>query len=215
MKKRSITPEFFFNLILSFAFFSFILYYFFHNSMFVIKDVDRWKDAEGSGYRSIDSVLKQRVFELEKNYNEEFYDRMEKVECYGMLNRRLGKRILDDAEADRSVIRGGKNMLYYAIPRPVNTEEFVASFVRLNDFLKKRGVFFAYVQAPYKHMENSTTFPSGVIDHGNKIADEFCVSLEREGVSVLDLNDVFVKEGWKEEDVFFQNGYALEDPFCI
>lgn len=214
--KQCNRSERFLNFVLAVSFVCLISFYFVKNSVWLpFHDEFPVVVLQNSSYKEIDGKLKRWITSVERGYEETFYTRMEKVEDYGRWNQRLGKKILDDADPDRSVIRGEGDMLYYAIPKPVDTKEFTASFFRLDRFLKERRIYFAYVQAPYKHLKNSTAFPKGVIDYGNRIADEFSDSLKKEGIDVLDLNFVFEREGKKEEQVFFKTDTHWKIPFAF
>lgn len=204
--KRKKWMEVMFNTVLSATFVAFVIYHLLHNQIdvFGIEAVELPNILETRNYKEADALMKGYVFEMEDHYNTNLFQRMEKVREYGRLSAKTGKKVLDDAQAERSVIRGSKGMLYYAISTPVDTRPYLLSFRRLHDFLDKKGIYFAYVQAPYKHMKNSTTFPKGVVDYGNEIATEFAQGLKREGIPVLDLNENFVTEGGREEELFFK-----------
>lgn len=205
MKRKKIVEKVF-NTMLGAGFVAFVIYCLLQNGfdVFTSEAAELPNLSQAQNYKEADARMKGYVFELEEDYNTNLFQRMEKVREYGRLSAKTGKKVLDDVQAQRSVIRGDKGLLYYAISTPVDTTPYLLSFQRLHDFLDKKGIYFAYVQAPYKHMKNSSTFPKGVVDYGNEIATEFAQGLKREGIPVLDLNEVFASEGRREEDLFFK-----------
>lgn len=204
--------------IFSMCFVVFLLYYLFHNGVFFPSEFAEKVQGvlkQDTTVRSKNVELKSAIAEQEQWYNNHFYQRMNLVEEYGRLQLVMKRRIMDDADRDRTVIKGKQKMLYYVIPRPVEVQEYVNAFSDLSKFAEQQGVFFAYVQAPYKHLRNSEVFPKQVGDYGVVLAEEFPEELRKQNIPVLDLNAVAVQEGKKEEEQFFKTDTHWTIPFSF
>lgn len=199
------------NTLVTIVFFCFLGYYFVQNKFYMPnRFLEAYRDSflMNQSFFENDSRLKQAIAKEEQRYNEDFFDREKFLFQYGTIQKKLHRHVVDDAIRERTVFVGKKKMLYYSIDRPVEIESFVDSFAQLNTFLQSKEIPFIYVQCPYKHLKNSTVFPSGVVDYGNQIADEFVNGLKQKQISVLDLNTLAVQGNTdfvlKEEDDFFK-----------
>ncbi|MDO4754491.1 MAG: hypothetical protein Q4A41_05745, partial [Bacillota bacterium] len=195
--------ELIFNSVLAVSFLVFIVYYFYQNAFLFPRGYGFGGAIELKGYRECDDGLKAVFRKVEDDFNRNFHRRLDHIPLYGSLNRMLGRTVLDDAVADRSIVKGAEGVLYYAMPKYVDTAPFVSAFVRLRGFLEEREIPFVYLQAPNKHMKNSCCFPKGVMDYSNEVSTDFINRLAEQSVPTLDMDRVFADSEMDERGVFY------------
>lgn len=190
-----------------FAFFTvFLLYFGIMTKINIAKsDIEPRKyDTVSMSVFEKDRVLKQKIKDDDYEFSSYFYKKTEFAENYGMLQRLLGKHIVDDPVSCRRVYRGENEVLYYTVPvRNVN-EKAVKNVAKLKKTLDKEGIPMLFLIAPNKHTINSVNFPQGVLDYNTTNLDDLSNRLKESGVDVIDLNQEFFKDGLDENTSFYK-----------
>lgn len=193
MKNRKLNFIFIRNLFLSGAFI-YIIFFFWSKNGFFMPDF----------LSNLKVLNKETVSKAEKSYNENFYDKMAYIEKYSLIQHNLHKTVLDDAVDDRSVIFGKNDILYYAVPKRSDTAMMSQSIADFGRFAEKSGSAFLYVQAPVKNLPGNTNFPKGIIDYSYINSHDMNEKLSVLNIKTLNLSDAAVKQGMKDENMFFK-----------
>lgn len=202
-KKRMIRFELAFNSILAFLMLAFIIFHFYKNSFILPSGYGFFEVMKSESYADFDRRMKMKLKKVEKDYNESFYHRMDYINAYGYINQLSGRTILDDAVAERSIVRSSEGILYYMMQKRPDTADFVVAFLRLHTFLEQKNIPFVYVQAPNKHMVHSTSFPAGVMDYCNQVSQFFINQLKQNGIRNLNLDEVHERNCKNEKELFY------------
>lgn len=161
-------------------------------------------DTKNMSIFSKDSVLKEKYSYDEKQFNENFYQKLFFVEKYGKLQKILGKKLVDDTVDFRRVYKGEDDMLYYIIPNKNINENAVKNISYLKTELEKDKIPMIFVMPPNKHSINSNNFPYGVLDYATTNANDMYQKLAENGVNTINLNDEYFKDKLEDNKSFYK-----------
>lgn len=149
------------------------------------------KDTEISFYG-----FSQLSGEFEDTLQENFYQKNDFINLNGLTTRVLGINTLNE----RHKLANG----YLArTENEVDTSDYSASVIELDEFLSDRGIEFLYVLAPSKEAFYGTEFLPGYSSSAWKNIDSMISALDSAGVNTLDMDAWFEENGWSTEDVYF------------
>lgn len=149
------------------------------------------KDTEISFYG-----FSQLSGEFEDTLQENFYQKNDFINLNGLTTRVLGINTLNE----RYKLANG----YLArTENEVDTSDYSASVIELDEFLSDRGIEFLYVLAPSKEAFYGTEFLPGYSSSAWKNIDSMISALDSAGVNTLDMDAWFEENGWSTEDVYF------------
>lgn len=181
----------------------FTLLFYFLSTFFSMKynnvDFFRFKNVY-KAYNSSDYILN-----LEKDFNENFHNRLNLIENYGGLKKLLGKKFVDDPLVERYVYKGKNGFLYYVEPNKIDTKKIAKKISAFQDKLITEHTTFVTCLAPNKHAIASENFPYGVLDYTTHNTSDLEKNLNELGVSSLNLSTIFYKEELDENTSFFAN----------
>ena len=134
------------------------------------------------------------------------------IELYGGAQKLLGRRVMEDADPQYTVVRLENGLLTFSDPDGEETDLTVRA-EELTEFAqrvkKEYRTPLLYVQAPSKL--SVSTLPEGLADYTEAEADQFLALLEEAGVETLDLRPAFREAAEKDPDkaaeLFFQTDH--------
>lgn len=134
------------------------------------------------------------------------------IELYGTSQKLMGRRMVEDADPQYTVIRLESGQLTFSDPDG-EQEDMTTRAQELTEFVrrvkKEYKTPILYVQAPSKLSVSS--LPEGLTDYTEAEADQFLELLEEAKVDVLDLRPAFREAAEKDpdgaEDLFFQTDH--------
>lgn len=135
------------------------------------------------------------------------------IESYGLAQRLLGRRVVEDTERQYTVARLSNGALTFADPAAAYTDYpdpagYASALADLRDRLDETlSIPLLYVQAPQKASSYaSSSLPAGLSDFGDTRADALLAALAEEEVDTLDLRPVFAESGQYDE-LFFRTDH--------
>ena len=161
-------------------------------------------EMKGKGIFEKDAILKQKIAANDDIYNSYFFQKIGFIENYGLLQKVLGKEIVDDKLNYRRVYKGANDTLYYTVPVKNINEKAVENISNLKHKLDLQQIPMFFVLAPNKHTINSANFPQGVLDYNTTNLDDLSKRLTEKGIDVLDLNQEFFKDKKDENTSFYK-----------
>lgn len=148
---------------------------------------------------------------LEKGWNDGVFLRSQIIDIYGGIQRCLGKRIVNDADPNKTVMLGSDgNLYFYGNVTGIDNEEAMNSNIKklseFKRFCKDRGVNFLFVIAPDKYNSDQVSLPLSVKDY-MEITREFTTCLVQEEVCCLNLQELLKKESRSYTNAFFRTDH--------
>jgi hypothetical protein len=128
------------------------------------------------------------------------------IEGYGLTQRLLGRRVMEDVNPTYTVVRLSDGSLVFADPDALyqSPARYATRLAIFRDTLaEKKEIPLLYVQAPQKyHPDAGVTLPDGFANHANLQADTFLQRLEKLDVDTLDLRSALLETG-RYSSLFF------------
>ena len=114
------------------------------------------------------------------------------IQLYGGIQRLMGRRVVEDVEADYTVIKLDNGDLAFEnlYGGPTDTRPHAQAVADFKGQLSEKGIPLLYVQAPQKVSQSGDELPEGVSDYGHENADLLLSTLAELGVDTLDLRPV-------------------------
>lgn len=132
------------------------------------------------------------------------------IQSYGLVQRLLGRRVVEDAESQYTVARLSDGALTFVDPNAAYSDpsQRAQALVGFRDRLTEAlDIPLLYVQAPQKaSVYSSATLPSGLYDYGDDHANALLAALREADVDTLDLRPVFAETG-RYGDLFFRTDH--------
>lgn len=132
------------------------------------------------------------------------------IESYGLVQRLMGRRVMEDAEAQYTVARLSDGSLTFADPDAVYSAptQRAQALIEFRDRLTETlDIPLLYVQAPQKaSVYSDATLPSGLYDYGDDHADALLTALNEANIDTLDLRPVFADTG-RYGELFFRTDH--------
>lgn len=125
------------------------------------------------------------------------------IQLYGGIQRLAGRRVMEDTDSSRDVVKLSDGTLTFINDSPGDPEKEHASFSRLFRELSERNIPFLYVQAPNKLAPDDDRLPAGVADRSNEYADDLLAMLQTLGIDTLDLRKTFLEANGDWDSYFF------------
>lgn len=132
------------------------------------------------------------------------------IESYGLMQKLLGRRIVEDVESQYAVAQLSNGALTFADPDadysdPAHRAEALAEF--RERLTKKLNIPLLYVQAPQKaSVYADATLPDGLSDFGDCYADDLLTALDGYDIDTLDLRPAFAETG-RYDELFFRTDH--------
>lgn len=148
---------------------------------------------------------------FEKGWNDGIFLRSQIVDLYGGVQRCMGKKIVNDADPQKTVLLGSDGNLYFAgnVTGTDNEEAMQRNVEKLSDFNKfciDRAVNFLFAIAPDKYCSDQVSLPLPVKDYIETTC-EFSSLLTKEGVSYLNLQELLIEESGSYSKAFFRTDH--------
>ena len=167
-----------------------------------------WDNKEKTKYEKIAELTEKS----ETILNDNIYMKSTYVDIYGLVQRVIQKRYIEDSnDRTRDVIKLKNNMLTF-IQKKEDMETRANNISNLNQILKEENIPFIYVQAPYK-VKSNEDLPIGVIDYANENADVLLENLKKDGVKVVDLREYFADIKTEKEYFITDHHWKVEIAF--
>ena len=114
------------------------------------------------------------------------------IQLYGGIQRLMGRRVVEDVEADYTVVKLDNGDLAFEnlYGGPTDTRPHAQAVADFKGQLSEKGIPLLYVQAPQKVSQSGDELPEGVSDYGHENADLLLSTLAELGVDTLDLRPV-------------------------
>jgi hypothetical protein len=144
------------------------------------------KDIIDAEYRNAFSFRGPRLV------NKGFY-----VNFNGLIANILGKRLVNN------VVKLNNGYLDGIIQKE-DFSMYVGSVKKLKSFLDEKGIYYLYVQAPYKICKYDPQLPVGIENYSNENADNFLNLLENIGIDILDLREELYKDSLNHYSAFYK-----------
>ena len=132
------------------------------------------------------------------------------IETYGLVQKTLGRRVMDDVQPHYTVTRLSDGSLSFLDPDSsyIDTSGYAQSTARFRDALEAEyGIPFLFVQVPQKaSVYGEGTLAHGLYDYGDSHADTFLRTLQREDVDYLDLRPILAGTG-RYSELFFRTDH--------
>ena len=114
------------------------------------------------------------------------------IQLYGGIQRLMGRRVVEDVEADYTVVKLDNGDLAFEnlYGSPTDTRPHAQAVADFKGQLSEKGIPLLYVQAPQKVSQSGDELPEGVSDYGHENADLLLSTLAELGVDTLDLRPV-------------------------
>lgn len=191
-------------------FFLIIILFFFFGFIFNARTMGRailvgYKDYIKKDSNVMDYV-KAEITSVESGVNESVLGKYKLINFNGAFQKLLGKKVINDAEATRTVVKLNNEHLTFIYPE-IDTKPFSENVIKLDSYLKQRGSSVLYVQAPFKISKYDNELPEGVEDYTNYNADKFLDDLKDNGVSCLDLREEIKNDGLDHYSLFFKTDH--------
>ena len=148
--------------------------------------------------------MKKAISDVDNILNENVYNKMKFIEFNGLVQRSMNKKVVEDVESWRTVIKDKNNYLHFNLTsNPIDLTKQTESIIKLRDFNKKNNIDFMYVQSPFKVTGEVGQLPIGVDDYSNQVADNFLKNLRENNINTLDLREEMKKDNIDYKDAFF------------
>ena len=123
------------------------------------------------------------------------------IQLYGGIQRLMGRRVVEDVEADYTVVKLDNGDLAFEnlYGGPTDTRPHAQAAADFKDQLAEKDIPLLYVQAPQKVSQSGDELPEGVTDYGHDNTDRLLASLDELDVDTLDLRPV-LEEAAQEPD---------------
>lgn len=145
------------------------------------------------------------IASLERIVNNDAFQKDQFVELYGLTQKTLDKKVIDDAGYGK-LYRTSFDQITYSVKKE-NVNRELRSMKELKQGLDEIGIPLLYIQAPFKLTEDLQQLPVNVKDYANDNADRFLEGLDKEGIDYLDLRKVFEDNGMTQNEIFFNTDH--------
>lgn len=131
------------------------------------------------------------------------------IQLYGGIQRLMGRRVVEDVEADYTVVKLDNGDLAFEnlYGGPTDTRPHAQAAADFKDQLAEKDIPLLYVQAPQKLQPGDDRLPEGVADYGDDYADQILSVLEEQAVPTLDLRESFAATGRDWSSFFFRTDH--------
>ena len=150
-------------------------------------------------------LLKGTISEFEGQYTNHLYGKSYFVECFGLFNKVLNKKIILDNEDRYTVYKMNNGMLsqnYIGY----DTTSFSQNYVLFSEKMDSLGIPLLYVQAPFKVDKYDNELPYGVGDETNLLADSFLQGIS-DKCKTLDLREEIHNQGLNYSSLFYSTDH--------
>lgn len=153
-----------------------------------------WNQEEVNYYEKISQITNKS----ESILNEAIYNKTNYINTYGLVQRILQKKYIEDNnDKSREIYKTKDGMLTF-IQKEEKMKERASSILDFQESLKEEKIPVIYVQAPYK-IKKENDLPIGVTDYANKNADKLLEYLNNEKIDTIDLRKNFEEMSVQEE----------------
>ncbi len=145
-----------------------------------------------SGEKTVSENIKSIENSVEGLINENVGFRTSYIQANGLVQKLMGKRVVDDVDPDSSVIKLDNGYISFLAKELSNEtlRDRADKISALNSFTDEKGIDFLYIQAPYKIAQDDQKLPAGLKDYAVSNAQSLCSMLGEENVNVLNLIDI-------------------------
>ncbi len=133
------------------------------------------------------------------------YRRTDFNELFGLVQKSLGKKILQDPEY-KQIYKTTDNQIIFSV-KEKNVEPAIKSIIALKRELDELGIPLLYVQAPFKVSKEEQTLPLNIKDYADINADQFLLGLKKNHISYLDLRPLLRNGGKTQKELFFDTDH--------
>lgn len=109
------------------------------------------------------------------------------INVNGLFARLTGRTVYNEV----SILNNG--MLLYDVVEDLDMKPLANGVSDFDEFLSENDIPFLFIQAPIKTDLGNTLVPYGVVNNGNKDADELLGELNKNGVETMDLRPILVQ----------------------
>lgn len=100
---------------------------------------------------------------------------------------------------------------YLLSPMPYTSDEvlreYADSTIKLNSYLREKGIYLCYVSAPYTLSKYDSQLPYGIEDYGNDNIDRFLEMLTEAGVDIIDIRQTMYEDGINQYDMMYKTDH--------
>lgn len=164
--------------------------------------------------KSASSQQLERFYGLDDTVEQALTDTLDHdrlfIEGYGLTQRLLGRRVMEDVDPQHTVVRLGDGSLIFADPdglyqKPAWQAQALIDF--RDKLAETQGIPLLYVQAPQKYFAQAgASLPDGLADQLNPQADSLLQMLEADNVDTLDLRLALAGTG-RYSSLFFSTDH--------
>ena len=116
------------------------------------------------------------------------------IDIYGLSQRLLNKRVIEDAADGKRVIKLKNGQLSFIYPK-IETNEWAEKIINVQEYCNKKGIYMLYVDAPWK-INQKEDLPFYLKDYVNEVEDSFISSLKKEYVNYIRIKDYIKKDNY-------------------
>lgn len=149
-----------------------------------------------SGEKTVSENIKGIESSIEGLINENVGFRTSYIQANGLVQKLMGKRVVNDIDPESSVIKLDNGYISFLAKELSNEalQDRADKISALNSFAHDNGIDFLYIQAPYKIAQDDQKLPAGLKDYSVSNAQALCSMLGEENVNVLNLIEIVRKQ---------------------
>ena len=141
-----------------------------------------------------------------EKYANEIFLKEQYINLHTLTQMALDKRVIEDAGETVARLDNG----YLTWVRPVPSDSTMVTYAEnikgLQSYLRRRGIDFLYIQAPFKTSKYDPQLPPGIVDDVNPKADLLLSQLHGT-VDYIDLRAELHESGLNQYDYFFKTDH--------
>lgn len=156
-------------------------------------------------YGMCSGLFKVTISEFEGQYTEQLFGKSYFVQCLGLFNKFLNKKIVLDNE-DRYTVYKMNNGAFAQNYIGYDTTQYAQNFLFFSTQMEHIGIPLLYVQAPFKIDKYDNELPYGLSDETNPLADNF-LQIVSNDCSTLDIREIIHNQNLDYKGLFYSTDH--------
>ena len=146
-----------------------------------LHDSEKYKNAN-----VVDKLVLNRDT-FENTFKNNIYMEDTYIDIYGFFQKILMKRVIEDVDDGKRVIRMDNNNLTFVYPKK-NINKNAKKIVNLSNYSKSKNIYMVYVNIPWR-VNNKSDLPFYIKDYANNTNNKMISKMSKGNVNILNLED--------------------------
>ena len=125
---------------------------------------------------------------FERTFNNKIYKKDNYIDIYGLFQKILLKRVVEDVDDNKNVVRMNNGKLTFVYPN-WNVDEEAKKIINLSEYAKSKKIYMTYINIPWRVKDNSE-LPFYMKDCVTSTNNKMLSKLSNGNVNIIDLENM-------------------------